>query len=130
MLTKIFNNKFQSAHPNLFYLFTIFSIAIDRSSKQQYLLLRQNWKNFTSFFFFYIEFPSFQDILLQEKFATLIVNMSTDDPESKVRASALKCLQEMVQNSLLWSERLEEHEVPVSFYFTYFFFFLVSNTYI
>lgn len=40
--------------------------------------------------------------------------MTTDDPEASVRASALKCLQEMVQNSVIWSERLEEHNIAVS----------------
>lgn len=61
-----------------------------------------------------LEFPSFQDMLLQEKFATLVVKMCTDDPESTVRACALKCLQEMIQSTLVWSERLEQHEVPVN----------------
>lgn len=60
---------------------------------------------------FISEFPSFQDILLQGNFATLLIKTSTDDPEPGVRATALKCLQEMLQNCTLWSKCPDENEV-------------------
>lgn len=54
-----------------------------------------------------------QDIILKENFPDLVLKLSEGDPESIVRASALKCLQEIVKNSFLW-ERVKDDNIPVS----------------
>lgn len=63
--------------------------------------------------YIFLEFPAFQKILLQSGFLPLVVGMSLSDTESYVRASAIKCLQEMTKVSAFWYPELEQDELPV-----------------
>lgn len=62
------------------------------------------------------EFPSFQELLQQENFPTLVLKLCETDSECFVRASALKCLQHMVKSDVLWEEFFEQEQFPVSYH--------------
>lgn len=64
------------------------------------------------------EFPAFQEMLQQKNFPFLVLKLCLEDPESFVRASALKCLQEMIQSPVLWNEFFEKQDLTVKIIFT------------
>lgn len=45
----------------------------------------------------------------------MIVTMTMHDSSGFVRATAIKCLQEMIQVQEIWSQLLVNQELPVSF---------------
>ncbi|XP_075230769.1 integrator complex assembly factor Brat1 isoform X2 [Lycorma delicatula] len=53
-----------------------------------------------------LKFPAFQNLLLESNFPSAIISMVECDEESYVRASAIICLQKMVQVKRLWEEAL------------------------
>lgn len=61
----------------------------------------------------FTEFPSFQDIVLRAKLPNLVLDMCTNDNQSFVRASALKCLQEIIKVNNLWAT-IDKQELMVS----------------
>lgn len=63
--------------------------------------------------FLLVEFPSFQIIVLQEKLPKLVTEICTSDNQSTVRASALKCLQEMIVVPVFWFQALDNVEILV-----------------
>lgn len=65
-------------------------------------------------FFCLTEFPSLQKVLMDSELPTLVVKMSTCDSESFVRATAIKCLQEMIQVEEIWNNALKSEDLPVS----------------
>lgn len=65
------------------------------------------------YFFFFLEFFSFQDLLHKEKFSGLVLKLCEEDTQSVVRASALKCLQHMVKANILWDEFFKEQNLLV-----------------
>ncbi|XP_044272400.1 uncharacterized protein LOC123016210 isoform X8 [Tribolium madens] len=58
------------------------------------------------------EFPSLQKVLMDSELPTLVVKMSTCDSESFVRATAIKCLQEMIQVEEIWNNALKSEDLP------------------
>lgn len=63
-----------------------------------------------------LEFQSFQTMVLDSNLPSFMVKMSTEDNESFVRASAIKCLQEMIKVPAFWNNVLESVNLPVSTY--------------
>jgi hypothetical protein len=63
---------------------------------------------------FCLEFPSLQKVLMDSELPTLVVKMSTCDGESFVRATAIKCLQEMIQVEEIWNNALKSEDLSVS----------------
>ncbi|KAJ3644738.1 hypothetical protein Zmor_022445 [Zophobas morio] len=59
----------------------------------------------------YIKFPSLQKVLMDSELPTLVVKMSTCDGESFVRATAIKCLQEMIQVEEIWNNALKTEDL-------------------
>lgn len=70
--------------------------------------VRRYWNDYStvnkSFFLNILEFLSFQDLLQQENLPVFVFSLCEHDPKSFVRASALKCLQQMIQSSVLWNK--------------------------
>lgn len=62
---------------------------------------------------FTLEFLSFQKMILDTDLLSLVVTMSISDSESFVRASAIKCLQEMIIVREFWTPILENKSLPV-----------------
>lgn len=60
----------------------------------------------------FLEFPSFRDVILQENFPDLILKLAEEDSEGFVRASALKCLREMVKTTY-FLKYFSDHNIPV-----------------
>ncbi|XP_008197120.1 uncharacterized protein LOC100141760 isoform X12 [Tribolium castaneum] len=58
------------------------------------------------------KFPSLQKVLMDSELPTLVVKMSTCDSESFVRATAIKCLQEMIQVEEIWNNALKSEDLP------------------
>ena len=58
------------------------------------------------------KFPSFQNMLINSNLITTTVNMSTSDSEGYVRASAIKCLQEMIKVNEFWNPILAQCQLP------------------
>lgn len=63
---------------------------------------------------FFVEFPSFQKIVLSSPFLSLVTEMCISDEENYVRASAIKCLQKMIKVSTFWYPHLEDKMLPVN----------------
>lgn len=80
-----------------------FLIAVSRCSAENFAIYLSN----------VLEFLSFQDLLQQQDFPALILNLCQQDPKSFVRASALKCLQQMIRSAVLWKEFFEQQQLPV-----------------
>ncbi|XP_063917694.1 uncharacterized protein LOC135133272 isoform X14 [Zophobas morio] len=57
------------------------------------------------------KFPSLQKVLMDSELPTLVVKMSTCDGESFVRATAIKCLQEMIQVEEIWNNALKTEDL-------------------
>jgi hypothetical protein len=57
------------------------------------------------------KFPSLQKVLMDSELPTLVVKMSTCDGESFVRATAIKCLQEMIQVEEIWNNALKSEDL-------------------
>ncbi|XP_023311983.1 uncharacterized protein LOC108911272 [Anoplophora glabripennis] len=57
------------------------------------------------------KFPSFRNIVLDADLPSLILKMALLDGESFVRATAVKCLQEMVKLQAFWNNLLESSNV-------------------
>lgn len=57
------------------------------------------------------KFPSFSNIVLDADLPSLILKMALIDGESFVRATAVKCLQEMVKVEAFWNNLLESSNV-------------------
>ena len=51
---------------------------------------------------------------MDSELPTLVVKMSTCDGESFVRATAIKCLQEMIQVEEIWNNALKTEDLSVS----------------
>lgn len=68
---------------------------------------------FTTFFVVFIEFPSFQKIVLDTQLPSLVVKIVLKDEEFFVRTTALKCLQEMCQVEDFWTNITAKHELNV-----------------
>lgn len=62
--------------------------------------------------FSYSKFPSFQRVITESDLITLVVTMAISDSESFVRASAIKCLQEMSKVNEFWNPTLIQHDLP------------------
>lgn len=58
------------------------------------------------------KFPSFQRVIIDSGLLTLVVTMAISDSESFVRASAIKCLQEMIKVSEFWNPILIDLGLP------------------
>lgn len=65
-------------------------------------------------FFFLLEFPSLQRVLLDSELPSLVVKMSSCDGESFVRGTAIKCLQKMIQVEDIFRNVLESEDLWVS----------------
>lgn len=50
------------------------------------------------------KFPTFQDMLINNKILPVIVKMSTQDNEEYVRANAFKCIKYMVEIKNFWGQ--------------------------
>lgn len=70
-----------------------------------------------------VEFPSFRDIVLDADLPSLILKMVFVDGEAFVRATAVKCLQQMVKVEAFWGNLLKNGNVYVSNSFSYGLFF-------
>lgn len=79
-------------------------IIIDSSRDAQVLHFYKN---------FLLVFPSFANIIEKESIPVLVLDLTKNDEEGFVRASALKCLQEMVRSRNLWHNFLEGQELLV-----------------
>ncbi|XP_017142330.1 uncharacterized protein LOC108155781 [Drosophila miranda] len=55
-----------------------------------------------------IKFPAFQQFLIDAKIPPIVYEMAKNDSESYVRASAFKCLSQMVSINLLWENCLSQ----------------------
>ncbi|XP_022209775.2 uncharacterized protein LOC111065718 [Drosophila obscura] len=55
-----------------------------------------------------IKFPAFQQFLIDAKIPPIVYEMAKNDSESYVRASAFKCLSQMVTINLLWDNGLSQ----------------------
>ncbi|KAL1488961.1 hypothetical protein ABEB36_014744 [Hypothenemus hampei] len=55
------------------------------------------------------KFPSHTNILIESAMPQLVIDMALNDGEFYVRASAFKCLQEMVQIQEIWETFLNQH---------------------
>ncbi|XP_034664587.1 uncharacterized protein LOC117898959 [Drosophila subobscura] len=55
-----------------------------------------------------IKFPAFQQFLIDSKIPPIVYEMAKNDSESYVRASAFKCLSQMVSINLLWENGLSQ----------------------
>ncbi|KRT83220.1 HEAT domain-containing protein, partial [Oryctes borbonicus] len=62
--------------------------------------------------FAYSKFPSFQKVIIDSDLITLVVTMAVSDSESFVRASAIKCLQEMIKVNEFWNPTLTQQHLP------------------
>ncbi|KAK9888026.1 hypothetical protein WA026_000309 [Henosepilachna vigintioctopunctata] len=60
-----------------------------------------------------IEFQSFQKVIVDNDLCNLVLNMSLLDGESFVRASAIKCLNNLVQIDLFWKNHLKDQDIIV-----------------
>ncbi|KAF5269582.1 hypothetical protein FQR65_LT05920 [Abscondita terminalis] len=58
------------------------------------------------------KFPSFQNVIREFEFPSLMVTMAMHDSESYVRAMAIKCLQEMIKVPRLWNSLLDQEDLP------------------
>ncbi|KAI4456511.1 brca1-associated atm activator 1 [Holotrichia oblita] len=58
------------------------------------------------------KFPSFQRVIIDSDLITLVVSMAVSDSESFVRASAIKCLQEMIKVNDFWNPILIQQQLP------------------
>ncbi|GJQ72358.1 hypothetical protein Trydic_g3443 [Trypoxylus dichotomus] len=58
------------------------------------------------------KFPSFQKVIIDSDLITLVVTMAVSDSESFVRASATKCLQEMIKVNEFWNPTLIQQHLP------------------
>lgn len=50
------------------------------------------------------KYPTFQDMLIDNKILPVIVKMSTQDSEEYVRANAFKCIKYMVEIKNFWGQ--------------------------
>lgn len=53
-------------------------------------------------------------MVLESELPSLMVTMCMYDSESYVRASAIKCLQEMIKVPAFWHDVLDQEDLPVS----------------
>ncbi|XP_018332875.1 uncharacterized protein LOC108742240 isoform X2 [Agrilus planipennis] len=58
------------------------------------------------------KFPSFQNIIMSSNVTSLLIIICTGDGESYVRASALKCLQELAKIQQIWTKILVNENLP------------------
>lgn len=58
-----------------------------------------------------IEFQSFQKVLAVFNLCTLVLNVSLQDEQSFVRASAIKCLTQLVKIHAFWKDHLESQDI-------------------
>jgi len=65
-------------------------------------------------FFLSLEFPAFQEHVLENELCPLVLVLAMDDSESYVRASAIKCLCAMVRVQRFWTDCLASQNLPVS----------------
>lgn len=109
MLTaKLYDMDWDVRDSALEILQTISSIA--HSSKKWLFVVP-----LTKIDFFCLEFPSFQTMLLDSGLLPIIVSMATSDSESFVRASAIKCLTQMIKVPAFWNQVLQSERIPVSY---------------
>lgn len=71
-------------------------------------------KCFWVYLFVSIEFPAFQEHVLENELCPLVLVLAMDDSESYVRASAIKCLCAMVRVQRFWTDCLASQHLPVS----------------
>lgn len=60
------------------------------------------------------EFPAFQEYILDSGICPVIWSMAKNDLEPYVRASALKCLNQMTQINKIWENCLNQYDMMVS----------------
>lgn len=58
------------------------------------------------------KYPSYQGMLINMEIVQLTLTMSCSDSEAFVRASAIKCLQEMIQVKAIWTNILVNEDLP------------------
>lgn len=63
---------------------------------------------------FPLEYPLFQELILDNKLCEVVVHLALNDAENYVCASATKCLTAMVRVDRLWNEELMDKDLVVS----------------
>lgn len=61
------------------------------------------------------EFPAFQQHILDNGIVPVVYSIAKNDTEPYTRASALKCLSEMIRIKLFWENGLCNFDILVSF---------------
>lgn len=116
ILKRLHDNNWEIRDSVLELLASISSISVLSKTKiafYEILFIHRIIFHFFSFFVS-IEFPAFQQHILENGLCPVVVQVAQNDAEPYVRASALKCLSQMVHVTLLWEHYLSSMNLIVS----------------